>query len=109
MKKVLSTAFLTLVSFLVMAPVALAADGAADNEFTFKSAIALAAGFAIAIAAFGGSMGQGRAATAALDGIARNPGAADKIFTPMILGLALIESLVIYALVIAFVLIGKLG
>ena len=54
-------------------------------------------------------MGQGRAATAALDGIARNPGAADKIFTPMILGLALIESLVIYALVIAFVLIGKLG
>ena len=110
MKKVLSTAFLTLVSFLVMAPVALAQAGAAgDNEFTFKSAIALAAGFAIAIAAFGGSMGQGRAATAALDGIARNPGAADKIFTPMILGLALIESLVIYALVIAFVLMGNLG
>ena len=52
MKKVLSTAFLTLVSFLVMAPVALAADGAADNEFTFKSAIAIAAGLAIAIAAF---------------------------------------------------------
>jgi len=109
MKKVLSTAFLALVSILVMAPSAFAADGAADNDFTFKAAAALAAGLAIGIAAFGGSLGQGRAATAALDGIARNPGASDKIFTPMILGLALIESLVIYALVIAFVLIGKIG
>ena len=45
--------------------------------------------------------------SAALEGIARNPGAADKIFTPMILGLALIESLVIYALVIAFVFSGS--
>jgi F-type H+-transporting ATPase subunit c len=63
---------------------------------------ALAAGLAIGIAAFGGSLGQGRAAAAALEGIARNPNASDKLFTPMILGLALIESLVIYALVIAF-------
>ena len=45
---------------------------------------------------------------AALDGIARNPGAADKIRTPMILGLALIESLVIYALVISILLFTKL-
>jgi F-type H+-transporting ATPase subunit c len=70
--------------------------------------IALAAGLGIAIAAFGGALGQGRAAATALDGIARNPGAADKMFTPMILGLALIESLVIYALIIAFLLIGKI-
>ena len=70
--------------------------------------IALAAGFGIAIAAFGGALGQGRTASTALDGIARNPGAADKMFTPMILGLALIESLVIYALLISFVLIGKI-
>jgi F-type H+-transporting ATPase subunit c len=65
---------------------------------------ALAGGLGIAIAAFGGALGQGRAAAAALDGIARNPSAADKLFTPMILGLALIESLVIYALIISFVL-----
>jgi F-type H+-transporting ATPase subunit c len=70
--------------------------------------IALAAGLGIAIAAFGGALGQGRAAAAALDGIARNPSAADKMFTPMILGLALIESLVIYSLIISFMLVGKL-
>jgi F-type H+-transporting ATPase subunit c len=70
--------------------------------------IALAAALGIGIAAFGGSLGQGRAAAAALDGIARNPGASDKLFTPMILGLALIESLVIYALIISFLLFGKI-
>jgi F-type H+-transporting ATPase subunit c len=67
----------------------------------------LAAGLGIGIAAFGGGLGQGRAAAAALEGIARNPSASDKLFVPMILGLALIESLVIYALVIAIMLVGK--
>jgi F-type H+-transporting ATPase subunit c len=67
----------------------------------------IAAAFAISIAAFGGALGQGRAAAAALEGIARNPGAADKLFTPLILSLALIESLVIYALLIAFFIQGK--
>lgn len=71
--------------------------------------IALAASLGIGIAALGGSLGQGRAAAAALDGIARNPGAAGQIRGPMILGLALIESLVIYALIIAFILAFKVG
>jgi F-type H+-transporting ATPase subunit c len=71
--------------------------------------IAMAAGLAIGIAALGGGIGQGRAAAAALDGIARNPGAAGQIGGRMILGLALIESLVIYALIIAFLLVGKIG
>ncbi|MGN6104397.1 MAG: ATP synthase F0 subunit C [Kofleriaceae bacterium] len=71
--------------------------------------IALAAALAIGIAALGGGIGQGRAATAALDGIARNPGAAGQIRGPMILGLALIESLVIYAFVIALLLTLKVG
>ncbi|MCS6912180.1 MAG: ATP synthase F0 subunit C [Myxococcota bacterium] len=69
---------------------------------------ALAAALGIGIAAAGGAVGQGRAAAAALDGIARNPGASDKLFTPMILGLALIESLVIYALLISLLLYGKM-
>jgi F-type H+-transporting ATPase subunit c len=69
--------------------------------------IALAAGLAIGIAALGGAIGQGRTASSALEGIARNPAAQGKIFTPMIIGLALIESLVIYAFVIAFFLQGK--
>ena len=71
--------------------------------------IALAAGLAIGIAALGGGIGQGRAAAAALDGIARNPGAAGQIRGPMILGLALIESLVIYALIIAILLWLKIS
>lgn len=70
--------------------------------------IAIGAGLAIGLAAFGGGLAQGKTAAAALDGIARNPAAQPKIFTPMIIGLALIESLVIYALVIAFFLQGKI-
>jgi len=53
-------------------------------------------------------MAQGKAISTGLEGIARNPGAAGKIQTPMIIGLAFVESLVIYALVISLILIGKL-
>jgi len=70
--------------------------------------LALGAGLAVSLAALGGTIGQGLATAAALEGIARNPNASDKIFTPMIIGLALIESLVIYGLVIAFILQGKI-
>src|SRR3954470_17299063 len=63
----------------------------------------LGAGLAIGLAAFGGSLGQGKTAAAALEGIARNPTARGQVFVPMIIGLALIESLVLYAFVIAFV------
>ncbi len=73
-----------------------------------KGLIALAAGLAIGLAAIGGALGQSKAASAALDGIARNPAAQGKIFTPMIIALALIESLVIYALIVAFALSGKI-
>ncbi len=70
--------------------------------------VAIAAGLGLAIAAFGGALGQGRAAAAALEGISRNPNASDKLFTPMLLGLALIESLVIYSLIISFMLVFKI-
>lgn len=76
------------------------AQAAGDNIFSMFAIMALAAGLGIGVAAFGGALGQAKAAAAALEGIARNPGAADKLFTPLILGLALIESLVIYAFVI---------
>ena len=59
--------------------------------------------FALGIAAGAGAFGQGRAIAAACDGIARNPGAAPQIRFALILGLALIESLVIYVLLIAFI------
>lgn len=71
--------------------------------------LGIAAALAIGISALGGALGQGRAASAALEGIARNPQASGKIFVPMIVGLALIESLVIYGLLIAFQLFGKIG
>jgi F-type H+-transporting ATPase subunit c len=71
--------------------------------------LGLGAALAIGLSALGGGIGQGRAAGSAVEGISRNPQASNKIFTPMILGLALIESLVIYGLVIAFLLYGKIG
>ncbi len=98
--------FICLVAQFFIAGTAFASDGASGDSSV--SAIAIAAGLTIAIAAFGGALAQGRAAASALEGIARNPGAAGKVQTPMIIALALIESLVIYSLVIAFLLQGRL-
>jgi F-type H+-transporting ATPase subunit c len=83
------------------------AQGVAGTSGTGQAMAALGAGLAIGLAVLGGGLGQGRAAAAALEGISRNPGAAPRIQTPMILGLALIESLVLVAFVIAYLLQGK--
>ena len=97
------------ITFLGLFMVALAAPlFAAEGEALATFGLSLGAGIAIGVAALGGGIGQGIAVSRALEGIARNPNAADKIFTPMIIGLALIESLVIYGLVIAFILQGKI-
>ena len=108
MKKTFAKIGLALFGLLV--PVAAFAQGAvAAGADAYKNfGLAIGAGLAIGIAVVGGAAGQGRAVTAALEGIGRNPGSADKIFVPMIIGLALIESLVIYALLIAFMLYGKI-
>ena len=82
------------------------ASKAGSNVNDVKAWAAIGAGIAIGAAALGGTTAQGRATAAALDGIARNPGAAPRIQTPMILGLALIESLVLLGFVIAFFLQG---
>ena len=80
---------------------ALAQESGVVNEGTtdWKGA---AMAIALGLAAIGGALGQGKAISAALEGIARNPSAQDKIFTPMILGLAFIESLVIFTLIYKF-------
>ena len=57
------------------------------------------------LAAFGTGIAQGNAVRGAVEGIARNPGASGKILTTMLVGLAMIESLAIYALVIALILL----
>jgi len=72
-----------------------------------RGLIALGAGLGLGIAALGAGLGQGRATAAAMESIGRNPNSADRIFTPLIVGLALMEALALYALVIAFFLQGK--
>jgi F-type H+-transporting ATPase subunit c len=64
----------------------------------------ITAGFALAIAAVGGALGQGRAVASATEAIARNPGAVGEIRGALILGLVLIESLVIYVLLVSLIL-----
>ena len=77
--------------------------GAADNESTVSSYRAIAAGIGFGIAVLGGALGQGKIGASAVEGAARNPSAAGRIQTIMILGLALIESLVLFALLVVFV------
>jgi F-type H+-transporting ATPase subunit c len=100
---------LTSVMVLGMASIASAADGSAQAAgMWIFFAIAIACGFGIGIAALGTGLGMGNAINAALSGIARNPEASGKIQTNMIIGLALIESLCIYALVICFIMVFRL-
>ena len=92
----------------LLAPAIALAAPAAEGAKDANIGVALAMAIAIGLAALGGGLGQGRAVAAALEGICRNPSSAQKVFTPMLLGLAFIESLVIFALVIAFMLQGRL-
>ncbi len=91
---------------LVAAPnAALAQDTATSNVFDVSMWIAIAAGFGMAIASAVCGIGQSRAIAAALEGMARNPSAAGAIRGALILGLVLIESLAIYTLLVAMVLL----
>lgn len=71
--------------------------------------IAIGAGLAIGLGAIGAGLGQGHAAAGALEGMARQPEASGTIRTTLILSLAFMESLTIYALLIAIMLVGKVG
>jgi F-type H+-transporting ATPase subunit c len=90
------------VACILMSAVTTFAQDAADNDSSVNKYKALAAGFGFAIAAGLGALGQSRIAASAVEGAARNPGAAGRIQIMMIIGLALIESLVLFALVIVF-------
>jgi F-type H+-transporting ATPase subunit c len=87
-----------LASVLLIAPAAFAqsADQAAGGGGKGLAAIAVA--FGMGIAAFGCGLGQGRIASAACEGMARNPGAAGPIRAAMILGLVFVETLVLFTL-----------
>jgi F-type H+-transporting ATPase subunit c len=100
--KKLAAALVSAVTFLVPAIAFAQEEKVGANLFDVRAWAAIGAGLAIGLGVLGGAVGQGRAAAAALEGISRNPGASARIQTPMILGLALIESLVLLAFVIAF-------
>ncbi len=102
MKNRILTLISTFTAAMFVALPAFAQDGGGNGG------VALGAALAIGLAAAGGAIGQGKTAAAALEGIARNPQASGRLFVPMIIGLALIESLVIYALIIAIMLQGKI-
>jgi len=90
---------------MIASNVAMAQEEGGVGKFMDYALFGAAIG--MALATFGGALGQGKTAASALDGIARNPGAADRMFVPMILGLVLIESLVIYSLVVEIMILVK--
>jgi len=104
---VLSAASLMLLASPLMAMAQEAAAGGAGSPLR-AGLIALAANLGIGLAAFGSAIGQGRMVASAMESIGRNPNSAGQIFTPMIIGLAFIEALTLYALVIAFFLQAKI-
>ncbi|NOZ78128.1 MAG: ATP synthase F0 subunit C [Acidobacteria bacterium] len=91
---------------LVAGPVLAAEGGAAPAPHQKNMWQFVGAAFAIAIAAAGGAIGDGRGMAAACDAMGRNPGGAGPIRITLIIGMALIESLVIYALIIAFMILS---
>ena len=78
-----------------------------EHVLKFFTACVTAAGLGITIAAAVGGIAQSMGLKAAVEGIARNPESSGKVTVALIIGLALIESLVIYTLVIAFMLLAK--
>jgi len=96
--------FLVMAAVSIFAMPAFAQGGTAAPETNW---VAITSGFAIAIAAGLAALGQGRVAGSACEGLARNPGARQGIQQAMILGLAFIESLVLFTLVIVFVKVVK--
>lgn len=107
MKKLISLLGLSIVSTLFAVASAVAETVVPVAHSDSAGLIAIGAGITISVAAFGGALGQGRAIGSALESIGRNPSAAGQMFTPMLLGLVFIETLVIFSFVIAFFLVGK--
>jgi F-type H+-transporting ATPase subunit c len=111
LKKFMTIALLTFAIVCMLAPMALAAEeGMAEGGATsVKAFAAIGAGIAIGFAALGTGIGMGSGLSKACEGVARNPGVSGKITTTLIIGLALIESLCIYALIISLGLLINQG
>ena len=99
MRKTIMYVFLVMTVLLLAMP-AYAQGGVPAKEFPWGQAIAAGIGMGLAAGLCG--LGQGKATASAAEAMARNPGARPGIFIFLILGLALIESLALYTLIIAF-------
>jgi F-type H+-transporting ATPase subunit c len=93
---------------MMVAPAAFAQGTAPEKPPINPTTLAIAVGFGVAVAAFGGGLGQGRIASAACEGIARNPGAAGGVRAAMILGLVFVETLTLFTFALGFLLYLKL-
>lgn len=109
MKKTLVVVLLALTMIWVAAPLCFAeeaaATGAKSSNIFYYALAALGCGIGMGLAALGTGIGMGTGLGGACEGVARNPGASGKITTTLIIGLAMIESLAIYALVVVLILI----
>lgn len=111
MKRLVAVMILTLAMLWVFAPLAFAEEAAAapapatSSKIFYYALAALGCGFAIGLAALGTGIGQGIGLSKACEGVARNPGVSGKITVTLILGLAMIESLAIYALVVVLIIL----
>ena len=106
--KVIAAFVLSIALIWLIAPAAFAEEAAAapqDAKIKYYAMAVLGCGIAIGVAALGTGIGQGIGLSKACEGVARNPGASGKITTTLIIGLAMIESLAIYALVVVLIIL----
>ena len=95
--------FLVLALFFIASPIFAQTPGGGGTFATHEDYVVLSAGLSMGIACGLAALGQGRAVQGAVEGIARNPGALGAIQGAMILGLAFMESLALFTLVIIFI------
>ena len=99
--------FVALASMAAFVSTSAFAQEAGAAAASSSGLVAVGSALAIGLAALGGTSGQGKAAAAALEGIAKNPASRDSVFTPMIIALALIEFQAIMGFIIAYLLSAK--
>ncbi|MCK4912069.1 MAG: ATP synthase F0 subunit C [Thermodesulfovibrionales bacterium] len=104
MRKTFTVVLLAAMAVMMFAPMAFASEGgASEAQLSYYAMAVLGCGLAIGLAALGTGIGMGLGIGRACEGVARNPGVSNKIMTTMIVGLALVESLAIYALVVVLI------
>jgi F-type H+-transporting ATPase subunit c len=109
MRRIVNILVWAIVLFLAPAAAFAADGGAGGGVGGGVGGLGIGAGLAVGLAGLGCGIGQGLTAGNTTAGIARNPGAAGAMFTNFILGMVLIESIAIYGLVFALMLLGKIG